>query len=454
MRGENRQQQENDDDRVSRLVTRLQDLLVEEISAVDRAANKRRFLIVKTEGDDMPTGDEVFEQDDGTMATVDKGDAADAFGTPDVGTNDAADAGDSAPEPTGDTIDGTDKATPAGVKAAVSRMLEESASKIDALVAKLKAAKGMIPPPLLGEGKAIVTLLRGIGSRYPSPKAKGDDAPNDDATDVSKADAAAAATALATLSAKAKALSAKVKGLEEGDGSLPGDVGKAIDEIAMGVEKALGLVSAAKAEGDMPNDESGSPVAEAIKLLQVALGKLAAGKPCDDESLRMIAKARDMLAAQAKSKAKKADDDAGASDGAAPEPTDADREPTAKAGTKQLSRARREKFKGALDALIKLFEEMIPEAERKSMWPTRKAATPEPEPVRKRDEPDPEIVELRKTIDEQNAKIAKLRGVIKDRNDEPGDSNLAHVSKSEGGDNGTNRTAWEHDLNDPDADTW
>lgn len=455
MRGENRQAQDENDDRVSRLVTRLQDLLVEEISAVDRAANKRRFLVIKTEGDNMPTGDEIVEHDDGTMTTVGKDDAGDAFGTVDTGTTDAGDA-----SATGDTIDGTDKATPAGVKAAVVRMLDESAMKLDALVAKLKEAKGMIPPPMLGEGKAIVTMLRGIGSRYPSPKAKGEGESSDnDATDVSKADAAAAATALASYSAKAKALAAKVKGLEEGDGSLPGDVGKAIDEIAMGVEKALGLVSASKADGDMPTDEPNVDpgyatrrvVVEAAKLLQVALGKLSAGKPCDDESLRMIAKARDMLASTP-AKARKGDDDAGPSDDDAT--SDADREPTEKAGTKQLSRARREKFKSALDSLIKLFEEMIPEAERKSMWPTRKAATPEPEPVRKSDEPDPEIVELRKTIDEQSARIAKLHSVIKDRDDAPGDSNLAHVSKSEGGDNGTNRTAWEHDLNDPDADTW
>jgi hypothetical protein len=456
MHGENRQRSDESDDRVSRLVTRLQDLLVEEISAVDRAANKRRFLVIKTEGDDMPTGDEIIEQDDGTMATVDKGNPADAFGTPDTG--DAGDAGDA----TGDTIDGTDKATPAGVKAAVVRMLEESATKLDALVAKLKEAKGMIPPPLLGEGKAIVTVLRGIGSKYPSPKAKGDDsdatagddaANADDTTDVSKANAAAAATALASLAAKAKALAAKVKGLEEGDGALPGDVGKAIDEIAMGVEKALGLAPAAKAAKEEPGDApepSGNPVAEAVKLLQVALGKLTPGKPCDDESLRMIGKARDMLSGQAK--AKKADD-AGASDGDAPEPSDADREPTAKAGTKQLSRARREKFKGALDALIKLFEEMIPEAERKSMWPTRKAATPEPEPVRKSDD-DPQVVELRKALVERDAKIAKLQGVIKDRDDEPGDSNLVSVGKSDDdGGNGA-RTSWEHDLNEPEADAW
>jgi hypothetical protein len=457
MGGENRQRQDDGDDRVSRLVTRLQDLLVEEISAVDRAANKRRFLVVKTEGDDMPTGEEVFEQGDGTMTT-------DAFGTVEAAAGATDDKATDDDKPT-DAIDGTDKATPANVKAAVVRMLEESGSKLDALVGKLKAAKGFVPPPLMGEAKAIVTILRGVASRYPSPKAKSDepdadattddsDAATGDATDVAKANAAAAATALAAASGKIKALVGKVKALEEGDGSLPGDIGKAIDAIAMAIESALGLAAAAK-KADPPGDgdkdqpsglDAGQAVIEAAKLLQVALGKLAAGKPCDDESLRMIGKAREVLATAAKSKAKakKSDDEPG------DEPSD-EREPTAKAGTKQLSRARREKFKGALDSLIKLFEEMIPEAERKGMWPTRKAAEPEPEPVAKSDD-DEKVVELRKAIEERDAKIAKLAGVIKDRDDEPGDSNLVPIGKGGGDDNGTERAVWEHDLNEPDAD--
>ena len=61
-------------------------------------------------------------------------------------------------------------------------MLDESGKKLDALVAKLKAAKGFVPPPLMGEAKAIVTVLRGVGSKYPSPKAKSDDEPDADAT--------------------------------------------------------------------------------------------------------------------------------------------------------------------------------------------------------------------------------------------------------------------------------
>jgi hypothetical protein len=446
MSGQDLDRQESDEeDRVSQLVTRLQDLLVEEISTVDRAANKRRFLVIKTEGDTMPTGEEVYEQEDGTLTTdVDKG-ASDAFGTVDAGDVNTDDN-----EPSGDTIDGADKATPKGVKEAVMSMLEDSAKKIDALVAKLKEMKGMIPPPMLGEGKAIVTALRGVASRYPSPKAKSEDEPAIDDTigDVSKADAQAAAKALAALKSKIDALVTKVKGLEEGEGSLPGDINKAVDEIAMGVEAALGLV---KADAPAPDEQNTSPgyttresVVEAAKLLQVAIGKLSAGKPCDEETLRMISKAKDVLmsTAAAKTKTKKTEE---------PEQTDDDREKTEKAGTKQLSRARREKFKGALDALIKLFEEMIPEAERKSMWPTKKSE--EPEPVKKNDEPDPQVVELRKTIDEQNAKIEKLQGAIKDRDDAPTDTNLVPVSKGDDGEN-VKPLSWEHDLNDPDVDAW
>lgn len=48
---------------------RLEDMLVEEVSTVDRAANKRRFLIVKR-GQPMKTGPEIVTDKDGNLITT------------------------------------------------------------------------------------------------------------------------------------------------------------------------------------------------------------------------------------------------------------------------------------------------------------------------------------------------------------------------------------------------
>jgi archaellum component FlaC len=48
---------------------RLEDILVEEVSAVDRAANKRKFLVIKR-GQTMKTGPEVVQGADGNLITA------------------------------------------------------------------------------------------------------------------------------------------------------------------------------------------------------------------------------------------------------------------------------------------------------------------------------------------------------------------------------------------------
>lgn len=50
-------------------ITRLVDMLVEEVSLVDRAANRRKFLVVKR-SEPMPPGTEVVQRTDGTFTTA------------------------------------------------------------------------------------------------------------------------------------------------------------------------------------------------------------------------------------------------------------------------------------------------------------------------------------------------------------------------------------------------
>lgn len=169
-----------DDDEDEDGIFRLFDMLVEEVSLVDRPANKRRFLLVKRR-DQMAqpqAGTEVVEDANGDFSSKD------ADGKP------AGDAAD------GDAVadDGVAKQAltiPKPVKAAVLRLATEALERQLSLVDTIKSAKETdeqvakpLPAQLSREIAAIVKLLQGIGERYPSPVAgNADAAKSDDATD-------------------------------------------------------------------------------------------------------------------------------------------------------------------------------------------------------------------------------------------------------------------------------
>lgn len=153
----------------------LQDMLVEEVSLVDRAANKRRFLVVKQEDGSvyMAEPTELTPQADGTLiADVEVQNKA----KEEEVEEEKATSADS------DDESETCKAAlsmPGPVKESCARALTEVVERASSLLNKVKAATATdeksptpVPPEVGAEAKAIAQLLVGITDRYPSPKAR------------------------------------------------------------------------------------------------------------------------------------------------------------------------------------------------------------------------------------------------------------------------------------------
>lgn len=114
-------------------VHRLSDMLVEEVSLVDRAANRRKFLLVKR--DAMGAGAQVTARADGTYTAAGGGGAA-----PAPNTNPAAPAADAAPR-TKASISLTDDA-----KAAMQEVLDGAIASLTDALDLVKGAKKVDPP--------------------------------------------------------------------------------------------------------------------------------------------------------------------------------------------------------------------------------------------------------------------------------------------------------------------
>lgn len=136
-------------------VYELEGIEVQEVSLVDKPANRRRFLVVKRTG-------EVRSGENDPMATETKKDDKAAA---DAGSASAAAA----------------KAMhkiPGPVKEAVARALTEASERLTSLLNSVKAAEATeeqmaapLPKEIADEALAIVNLIRSIGEKYPSPKA-------------------------------------------------------------------------------------------------------------------------------------------------------------------------------------------------------------------------------------------------------------------------------------------
>lgn len=459
-------------------VHRLTDLLVEEVSAVDLAANRRKIVVRKRHGGAM-LGQAHHEGADGQGG-------AGAQWTVDV-TKETAPAapqgGQDAtkPEPPAQDAPAAGGAQD-GLQAAVwdtayINTLPDSAFLYIAPGGD-KDADGMTVPRSLryfpvrdDKGALDLPHLRNALSRIPQadiPQAAKDKAQADaeallaEATPAEGQAPAAETSSTMEAGEVAKALEPVLKAMDDSPEAKARDLlWMAMGEIERGAlrspeatDAVNGLLEALRgavmksADGDPKDgqeasstgtDKGAAEVAEAVKLLQVALGRMTAGEPLDAEAHQAVARAREILASEAAPA-----DEAAQADGEEMA-ADKDREPQAKAGAK-MAAARRREFKTALDALIKLFEDIIPEAERGD-WPkpTSKAAEPADRG---------ELVKAQGQVDALQAELAKAQDQLKAVNvklakaqDRAVDSNMVPVDKASG-DGET--FSWGFDLNDRD----
>lgn len=467
-------------DRAEEIVHRLEDLLVEEVSAVDRAANRRRWLVTKRDGGTMTVGRANHEG---------AGEPGGAKWTVDVTKETDPKAGDPAPADA-DNGDGQGGKDAAEWDTAYINDLPDSAFLYVAPGGE-KDADGKTTPRDLryfpvrdSDGAIDLPHLRNALSRIPQA-----DIPQE-AKDTAQAEAeklmAEAEGSEGTEGSEGSDGSDKDAGAGDADGGSapePGGVAKALspilkamgdnpedkardllwmamDEISRGALRSeedtaavTGLLEALRGavmkaetpagdgDGTDPASKGEAEVAEAVSLLQGALGKMATGEALDEEAHQAVARAVEILTG--------AGTDTGDTDGGSmggEEASAGDREPANKAGAKMAS-ANRKKFKDALGSLIKLFEDLIPESER-GEWN---------KPAEKSGGDTPEATELAKAADREEAlkaELAKAQEKLKAANvalakaqDRPADSNVVNVDKGAGDPQGT---TWEFDLNESD----
>lgn len=195
MTTERNSQDENDG------VHRLHDIVVEEVSLVDRAANKRRFLVVKRSTDMADDTDSDFEKDDSALSAMGKAKAvpptqddeeddddeetqakASPAHDPDEEENDDEDEGDA-----GDAPESTPPAAakpaarrkqeaPSGdavlqaIAAALEQLMNVAAALKDALAQD--ASDGTVPAELLEQVAEVANLLSELGQSSTTAKRK------------------------------------------------------------------------------------------------------------------------------------------------------------------------------------------------------------------------------------------------------------------------------------------
>jgi hypothetical protein len=188
-----------DEEEEEKDVHRLRDMVVEEVSLVDRAANRQKFLVVKRRTDmgknsDENLGPEVVQDENGRFTAVRdvekaRGKAKDEEEDEDEEKQKASgkeneDEEDEDGKPKGrkkadGNAAGNQLTIPAPVKAAVLRIGTEALERLMSVVNQVKDAAETdekVPIPLPADmGKeiaAIAQLLTSVSERYPSPKAK------------------------------------------------------------------------------------------------------------------------------------------------------------------------------------------------------------------------------------------------------------------------------------------
>ena len=203
--------------------------------------------------------------------------------------------------------------------------------------------------------------------------------------------------------------------------------------------------------GTEDTNKGGGAAAEAHKILSAALGKLQPGKPVDESVYQALDKARNLLGNAAGTPG-----DSGDADNAGKDKAKKAADDVAKKGAK-LSKERRKKFQEALKILSKLFDEVIPETERSS-WPQSAKKSDDAEDVNKRaGGADDKMKELEKKVEDTESKLEgtevelrKARRALAKELRKAQPSNAADVDQipnedDDGDDDGN--VAWPSDLN-------
>ena len=181
-------------------VQRLTDMVVEEVSLVDRAANKRRFLLVKRSRV-MENATEVVPDGKGGFKSVEKKDGEQAPAQPTTPAGEPA----APPAPEAPAAEPVEKAGEAGKK------LQDAVGRLMSVSGKVRG--GEDPAKFADEIKAAVGLLNAITEKYPSLQAKADE-PTPAVAPVEKSGAKMRKDRLERLKGAVKALSDLVGELE------------------------------------------------------------------------------------------------------------------------------------------------------------------------------------------------------------------------------------------------
>lgn len=445
-------------------VHRLLDIITQEVSLVNRAANRRKWLVRKGT-DAMGEAQELFEQGDGSLTTEETAEAPVESGNEESVEKQLA--------------------MPKAIKDAVSSALATAHGLVGKLAGHVKnleeddSMQGL--PSMVGtELKALATGLRAINSRYPAPKAKGEGEEDETAqepeqaeeVEQTKSEEGETQTETETEAEKAGhgisgALKQKVMGaLEDGakrlatllehvkaatesdeaHSGIPGELAKEIEAVAAGFESLLGAYpspKAAKTEEDeqkphtetasapdeaapesADNMEKASPFSvlqEAKNVLGVIMAKIQPGQPIDEDSYQKLDKLRSLLGSSASGERKEDGDDSQKGD-------------VKKAGAKMAS-ARRKQLEAAIKSLLSLFKEVMPAKDLGKF----------PHLVVSKAEQDAEG--LREKLEKAEADLAKARGELAELRERPAESQVATVETAVPTSNGKDQVSWPLDLN-------
>ena len=447
-------------------VHRLLDIITQEVSLVNRAANRRKWLVRKGT-DAMGEAQELFEQGDGSLTTEETAEAP--------------------AESTEDEAVEKQMSMPKAIKDAVSSALTTAhglAAKLAGHVKNLEEDDTMqgLPSMVGTELKALATGLRAINSRYPAPKAKGEGeeaeteeepaqteeveqakSEEDEAEVETESDngtekaghgisAAMKQKVMAALEEGAKRLATlleHVKAATESDeaaSGIPGELAKEIEAVAAGFESLVGAYpspKAAKTEEDEPKPhtetasapvdaapeesdemEKGSPFSvlqEAKNVLGVVMAKLQPGQPIDEDSYQRLDKLRSLLGSSAPAERKDAEEQS-------------EKGNVKKAGAK-LASARRKQLEAAIKSLLSLFKEVLPAKDLGKF----------PHLVVSKSEQDAE--QYREKLEKSEAALAKARQELAELKERPVDSQVAAVETATALSGGNDQVSWPLDLN-------
>lgn len=431
-------------------VTRLLDIVTQEVSLVNRAANRRRWLVRK--GSAMNQR-ELIDNGDGTFAAPTE-------------TDPPASAEEGEVEATIEKQLALPKAVKDAVHSAVMTA-HGRAVKLGELVKAMgedDSVEGM-PAPLSAELKAMASAVRSIAARYPAPKKKGEEegeegeASDAEATEVDaeKQEHAIAAGLKAKVLAAAQdatkrleALAKLIESAEESDEvgeALPAAVAQELENVAAlfdAVNMTYPSPKAAKAEGEgerphVEADAQGAPegeettekaspssvLEEARNVIGVVMSKLQPGKAVDEDSYQRLDKLRALLKSSMPKKADdKADDDGESQDKASVE----------KAGAR-MAQARRKRFEEAIKSLLTLFKEVMPSKELGKF----------PHLVVKKSAAETEAEDLRERLAKAEGDLAESRKALAELKDRPVPSQVEPVDG--GASQETPEVVWPLDLN-------